>query len=267
MTMRRPLSLACTTVALALLSGTAPSVLAQPAPTAPATQGGAIAWQDLSPAQRAVLQPLASQWATLPAGSQEKWVQVAARYPKLSATEQQRLRERMIQWASLPASERGEARLRFQQARQLSPTERQQKWEAYQALSPQDRDLLGRQARERTVPAASSAASATPASLLGSRRVVTEDGRKLNVVPAAGQRTAASPTVVAPALVKDGPGATTRLVTQPPAPPLHQQAGLPKITATRVFVDPVTLLPRKGAQGAAMATPPSGVMPADDLPD
>ena len=149
MTMRRPLSLACTTVALALLSGTAPSVLAQPAPTAPAPQGGAIAWQDLSPAQRAVLQPLASQWATLPAGSQEKWVQVAARYPKLSATEQQRLRERMIQWASLPASERGEARLRFQQARQLSPTERQQKWEAYQALSPQDRDLLGGLAAQR----------------------------------------------------------------------------------------------------------------------
>lgn len=239
---------------------------AQGPASAQSAQAGAPAWQSLTPAQRQVLQPLAAQWGDLPASSREKWLQVAVRYPKLTATEQQRLRERMNQWASLPATERGEARLRFQQARQLSPAERQQKWEAYQALSAEDRDQLGRQARQKADPAGMATSAAPSAPSQSSRRLVTADGRKANVVPAAGQRRAPAPTVVAPALIKEGPGATTRLVTQPATPPLHQQAGLPKITATRVFVDPVTLLPRKGAQGAGMG----GAMPADrdhDLPD
>jgi len=33
--------------------------------------------------------------------------------------------------------------------------------------------------------------------------------------------------------------------------------GLPKISASGDFVDPVTLLPRTGAQGAAMSPPPA----------
>lgn len=258
---------AAATLALAVLLGAGLTATRAQGTTggAQAAALGAPAWQQLTPAQRQVLEPLSAQWGDMPASSREKWLQVAARYPKLGATEQQRLRERMTQWAALPASERGEARLRFQQARQMSPAERQQKWEAYQALSPQDRDELGRQARLKADPASqvSSAASAPGQS---SRRLVTADGRKANVVPAAGQRNAPAPTVLAPALIKEGPGATTRLVTQPATPPLHQQAGLPKITATRVFVDPVTLLPRKGAQGAAMG----GSQPASrdqDLPD
>jgi len=36
-----------------------------------------------------------------------------------------------------------------------------------------------------------------------------------------------------------------------PAPPAHQQTGLPKIAATPEFVDRTTLLPQRGAQGAA----------------
>jgi hypothetical protein len=52
--------------------------------------------------------------------------------------------------------------------------------------------------------------------------------------------------------VQRGAGATTNLVSKPPAPPLHQQAGLPKVAATPGFVDNATLLPQRGAQGAAV---------------
>jgi hypothetical protein len=55
--------------------------------------------------------------------------------------------------------------------------------------------------------------------------------------------------------VQRGAGATTNLVSKPAAPPLHQQAGLPKVAATPGFVDPATLLPRRGAQGAAVRSP------------
>jgi hypothetical protein len=40
-------------------------------------------------------------------------------------------------------------------------------------------------------------------------------------------------------------------------PPAHQQTGLPKIAATPGFVDPVTLLPRRGPQGAAAVEVPA----------
>ena len=47
------------------------------------------------------------------------------------------------------------------------------------------------------------------------------------------------------------PGATTTPLSARPSPPLHQQAGLPKVAATPGFVDSKTLLPQRGAQGAA----------------
>ena len=43
---------------------------------------------------------------------------------------------------------------------------------------------------------------------------------------------------------------------------MHQQVGMPKVNAAKGSVDPVTLLPRTGAQGAAMASlPASGQRP------
>jgi hypothetical protein len=64
--------------------------------------------------------------------------------------------------------------------------------------------------------------------------------------PAAPQRAAAT------ALQQARPGATTSPMNQPPLPPANIQRGLPKIAATPGFVDPATLLPRRGPQGAAV---------------
>jgi hypothetical protein len=56
-------------------------------------------------------------------------------------------------------------------------------------------------------------------------------------------------------VVQRGAGATTSLVSKPATPPLHQQSGLPKVSASPGFVDSATLLPRRGAQGAATLAP------------
>jgi hypothetical protein len=56
-------------------------------------------------------------------------------------------------------------------------------------------------------------------------------------------------------MVQAAPGATTTLISKRPAPPSHQQPGLPKIAATPNFVDKQTLLPQRGAQGAAVVPP------------
>lgn len=219
------------------------------------------AWQDLTPPQKKVLQPLAPHWQKMDETGRDKWVNVANRFERLSPAEKQRMQERMDQWASLPAQKRGEARLQFQRTRQLSPDERQQKWAAYQALPAEARQDLGRQAQRKAQPVYLSDRTAGPreaGQAFNTRRAASDKSspKKSNMVPNALTADAPARTVVAPALVKAGTGATTSLVNQRPSPPLHQHTGLPKIAAGKGFVDPVTLLPRKGAQSAAMVAPP-----------
>ena len=241
-------------IALALLQ--ARHSQAQPGtPRTAALQPVDSSWAALTPAQKKALSPLAAQWHTLDSTSRDKWTNVANRFPRLSAVEQKRMQDRMTQWSQLPAQQRGEARLRFQNTRQLTPQERQQKWEAYQALPSEEKQKLAQQARRKQKPVVLPDAEPGPreasqqAALKGRQR--PSSGTKANLVPNP-TRSAPSPEVVAPAVVKAGPGATTSLVTQAATPPLHQHTGLPKIAATKNFVDPATLLPRKGSQGAGM---------------
>jgi hypothetical protein len=57
---------------------------------------------------------------------------------------------------------------------------------------------------------------------------------------------------IAPVVVQATPGATTTTMSVRAVPPAHNQPGLPKIAATPGFVDPATLLPQRGPQGAAV---------------
>lgn len=218
------------------------------------------AWTSLNKDQQAALQPLAAQWNTLEASSKDKWLNVASRYQQLSPQDQSRMQDRMTQWAKLPPKARGEARLRFQQTRQVSAQERQEKWAAYQALPPDDRKALAQKARRKQKPIflADDMAGPREQGQVFSGRTPTAKvvEKKSNVVPAT-LSSAPRQTATAPTLIKAGRGATTTLINEQPSPPQHQQTGLPKIAATKGFVDPNTLLPKKGPQGAAMATPPS----------
>lgn len=219
-------------------------------------------WQELSAEQKQILQPLASHWPRMDETGRDKWVNVANRYKELAPAEKIRVQERMTQWAKLPAQERGEARLRFQQTRQLTSDQRQEKWAAYQALSAEDRQDLTRQAQRRAKPVLLADNMVGPREAkqaFAIKRNVNTSGseKKSNVVPNALTGTTATPTVVRPTMIKAGAGATTTLVNQRPAPPMHQHTGLTKITAGKAFVDPVTMLPKKGAQSAAMASLPS----------
>lgn len=228
------------------------------APVLSASNSGDNEWQRLSAPDRTILAPLAPQWSSMSDDVQDKWISVARRYPSLSPDAQGRVRERMKQWSQTSSRERSEARLRFQNAREIPVQERQQKWQAYQALSPQQKAELARQAQRKQKPVALADSEAGPRELTqatAARARATNSAhnpRKANVVPAPPQASPA-PQAVAPAVVKAGPGATTTLVTQStPKPPLHQHTGLPRIAATKTFVDPQTMLPKKGSQGAAM---------------
>lgn len=242
-------------VCVAWLAGIATAAMAQ----SPAQSAGRIAsvgesgprWQELSPAQRSALKPLERDWASIDATRKQKWLEIAARYPTMPPAEQQRIATRMNEWVKLSPTERGQARLNFQASRQLTPEERQARWKAYQALTPEQRGKLA----ERAAPSANAAARGGDAVRRPPAPSRDEAQTKSNIVPNPAYST--PPRAVAPTVVQAGPGATTSLMSRRNAPPTHQQTGLPKITASPGFVDKQTLLPQRGPQGAAVV-PPAG---------
>lgn len=198
---------------------------------------GAIAWTALTPTQARLLAPLAGVWTTISPEQQRKWIELAALYPRMSAVDQQRLRERMNEWATMNTAERRRTRLEFQRIGALSPEQRQAQWDAYWALPHEERERLTAQAQRATTAEQA-------------RR--PQAGAKPNVVRA---RPVVVERPVTQATVQAAPGASTRPLMRAAEPPRHQQAGLPKIIATPEFVDPLTLLPRRGAQAAGVRRP------------
>lgn len=205
-------------------------------------------WTSLTPAQQQVLAPLQRDWATLEPDRRQKWLEVAAKFPRMPADERQRVQERMAEWARMTPAQRATARLQFQEVRVLPDEERQARWQAYQALPEDEKARLAQ--RAKPVARSASAADLTPLPTAAT----DADSTKRNLVRAPGQ---APPRVVAPTVVQARPGATTTKMTTRVAPPPHHQAGLPKIAATAGYVDPETLLPRRGPQGAAVRSPPA----------
>ena len=210
-------------------------------------------WARLNPQQRSVLAPLERDWARVTPSQQQKWLEVANRYNTLPADEKARVQQRMGEWSRLSPQERASARLNFQEARQLGREERQQQWEAYRALPPEQR----RELAERSRPADNAPKRAQRPSADQPADVKSNVARAPVAPPA---------RPVGPTVVQRGAGATTNLVSKPTAPPLHQQAGLPKVTATPGFVDSATLLPQRGAQGAAVRAPGSAETTGNNKP-
>lgn len=195
------------------------------------------AWSTLPPSQRSALDPLRDDWSRLSPDQQQKWLAIANRFQTLPPAERERLQRRMDNWVGMSPRERDRARQNYQESRPYGGDDRRARWEAYQALPPERRQELARDADERRAPL---------------RRDRYDDGtderegRKSNLV---------RPLPVAP---PGRTGATTMPLARPAQPPAHQQAGLPKIAATPGFVEPRTLLPQRGAQGAAVTPPRKG---------
>jgi hypothetical protein len=215
------------------------------ASVAQAAEGGPQ-WRELSAQQRAVLKPLERDWSDIDATRKQKWLDIAARYPKMPPDEQGRISNRMNAWAKMTPTERGQARLNFQEARQLPRQERQAGWEAYQALTPEQKQQFA----TRGAPAATARSGEVPRRPGASKEAAAAPQGKSNIVP--NPAYTAPRKAVAPTIVQAQPGATTTLINKRPVPPSHQQPGLPKIAATPGFVDKQTLLPQRGAQAAAI---------------
>ncbi len=158
--MHRPSLRAAVLAACLLAFGGGTAALAGPPSPGPAKAGGtkparAAArplWHELTADQQAALHPLAKLWNSLGEAHKRKWLALSGNFSRMSAEEQATLHSRMTEWSTLSPRQRARARLNFAEIRRLAPPdERKAKWEAYQALSEEERRRLA--ASAAAVPA------------------------------------------------------------------------------------------------------------------
>lgn len=177
-------------------------------PTVAPSVGGP-GWTELSAVERDILNPLAASWNALNPGHKSKWRQMAKSYPSLPTEEQTKMQSRMKEWVALSPQQRAQARFNFAKTKELSkeltPEEKIAKWQAYQALSEEERRNLAAKAPPKPAGAAAAAKPVAP--------------QKLATVPSLADKPKGKP---APKIAdaQPAPGGTSQIpVTAPDATP------------------------------------------------
>jgi hypothetical protein len=111
-------------------------------------------WNELTPAQQQALAPLSGKWDTVSEAQKRKWLALSQNFPKMSGAEQEKLHSRMSEWVGLSPQQRTQARLGFGETQRLAVDDKKAKWEAYQALSPEEKRKLAASAPRAPATAA-----------------------------------------------------------------------------------------------------------------
>ncbi len=120
-------------------------------------------WKHLTVTQKKALAPLAPHWAKLNTAQQNKWLALSNNFDKLSPKEQATLHERMASWAALSPQQRAQARLTFNETKSIATEDKKTHWEAYQALSAEEKKKLAAQ-QKTGIQGAATASKAPPTS-------------------------------------------------------------------------------------------------------
>ena len=123
------------------------------------------AWSELSRSQQTALSPLMSVWGKISEAQKRKWIALSSNYASLQPEEQTRLHGRMTDWVALNPQQRAQARLNFGESRKIPAEEKKAKWEAYQALSPEEKDKLASRASRKPSGAAIAVKPVSPQKL------------------------------------------------------------------------------------------------------
>ncbi len=101
-------------------------------------------WNALTAQQKEALAPLSAVWATISPVKKQKWLDIAKGFALLSAEGQETLHLRMKEWVSLSPKQREQARINFTFTKKLPSGDKQAQWQAYQALSAEEKQKLAR---------------------------------------------------------------------------------------------------------------------------
>lgn len=116
------------------------AVGAAPAQSAPSP--ASRAWQQLTSEQKQALAPLGAQWGALTAQQQNKWLAISRNFAQLPVSDQITMHTRMTDWVALSPQQRNLARLNFNTLQNVPKEDKKAKWEAYQALSAEEKRSL-----------------------------------------------------------------------------------------------------------------------------
>lgn len=130
-------------------------------------------WEVLNTPQKLALYPLAERWALLSEVQKKRWLALAQTFPTLPEQEQEKLHDRMTEWASLSAQQRNQARLNYADSNRLARDNKLAQWQAYQALSDEEKRKLAARAAPKPQGAATALKPVPP--------------RKLAQIPAASE--------------------------------------------------------------------------------
>ena len=173
-----------------------PPAVSKPATAALPQPTSGSSWHRLGQSQRQALAPLAAAWDSLSPAHKRKWLEVSKNYPTLGQSEQAKMHERMTEWAALKPQERAQARLNFGKtaeiSKELTPAEKLAKWQAYQALPPEQRQELSDKAKTRPLGAAPAVKPVPAQKLAVVPPVTTAKALKSGDVPATAAEPAAS---------------------------------------------------------------------------
>jgi hypothetical protein len=160
-------------------------------------------WQELTAAQKQALAPLTQLWPSMTEAHKRKWLALSQNFGQLPEADKNTLQSRMREWAALSSQQRAQARLNFADAKQMPQDERRSKWEAYQALSPEEKQKLAAKKPVAKVGAAlapkpvSTEKLAVPPTASGNKalpRIASDQAAPTTLLP----NTAAAPASVAP---------------------------------------------------------------------
>ncbi|MDM0103366.1 DUF3106 domain-containing protein [Variovorax sp. J22R24] len=191
-------------------------------------------WRDLTTRQQRALQPLAPVWDDLTEPHKRKWLAISRDYAKLPDADQEILHSRMTEWASLSNQQRAQARLNFADVKQVPVDERKAKWEAYQALSDEEKGKLAARATTSATPGAAPTIRPVPAQKLAPLPAINPDGQhtpRIQLAPPPAPVASARPPVAPPAPAPAFPPVSAE--AQVPSPPAAAPAAeLPAAPAT-----------------------------------
>jgi hypothetical protein len=111
-------------------------------PTVRSRAGDKLSWNDLTPAQKKALEPLAPEWNNLTPDRKTKWLTIANKYHTMQPAEQERIQARMREWIKLTPEQRRIARESYARAKKLNPEQKSAQWEQYQQLPEEHKKQL-----------------------------------------------------------------------------------------------------------------------------
>lgn len=189
----------------------------------PQTESGP-GWETLTTQQKLALYPLAERWSLVSEAQKRRWLTLASNYPTLSEEEQNKFHNRITDWANLSAQQRNQARLNYAVTNRLARDDKRAQWEAYQALSDEERRALA----ARAVPKPTGAATAL--------RPVSP--RKLAQVPAATEANPSRPNAPKiPPVIEHSPRMAAPVTPMPPAATGYTVPQNPNAAATTAGVE------------------------------